>query len=270
MYLGVVPICEPTIGTSGGRPVLDYAVRMRRLPEDRMLDALVRRGRATPAMVEAVADRLAAFHAAAATGPGVDEHGAPAAVLANAAENFAQTRPFVGRSIDAEIWALIHWSTLEFLERRRALFERRVAAGRVRDGHGDLHAANVCLTEPIAIFDCIEFNDRFRCGDVAAEVAFLAMDLEYRGRADLAAAFTDRYVEVSGDRDIRDVLDFYLCYRAYVRGKVESLKLDEPGFSAEEYGMALTRARRYFDLAKSYGLSLTFGEGCGRGRYDLA
>lgn len=256
VYLGVMPIADTSVEPDGSRTVLDYAVRMRRLPDDRMLDVLLDRDEATITMVAALAERLADFHAHAATGPGVDEHGSPKAVWANAAESFRQTRPFIGRTLDAPTWAFIHWSSSRFLDENRALFERRVAEGRIRDGHGDLHAANVCMTEPIAIFDCIEFNDRFRCGDVAAEVAFLAMDLEYRGRADLAAAFTDRYVEVSGDPELRDVLDFYLCYRAYVRGKVESLKLDEPGFSTEEYGMALTRAWRYFDLAKRYAIRL--------------
>jgi aminoglycoside phosphotransferase family enzyme len=229
---------------------------MRRLPQDRMLDVVLERGAATITMMEALAERLTAFHGFAATGPGVDEYGSPAAVWANAVENFGQTRPFIGRTIDARTWALVRSSSQRFLEENLALFERRVAQGRIRDGHGDLHAANICMTEPIAIFDCIEFDDRSRCGDVAAEVAFLAMDLEYRGRADLATSFVDRYVEASGDRGLRDLLDFDICYRAYVRGKVESLKLDEPGFSAAEYGTTPTQARRSFDLARSYAIRL--------------
>jgi uncharacterized protein len=256
VYLGVMPISGESVKPDGSRTVLDYAVRMRRLPQDRMLDVLLDRGEATNSMMEALAERLADFHTFAATGPGIDEHGSPTAIWANAAENFRQTRPFLGRTLDARTWALVRWSSMRFLEENLELFKRRVARGRIRDGHGDLHAANICMTEPIAIFDCIEFNDRFRCGDVAAEVAFLAMDLEYRHRADLATAFVDRYVEVSGDHELRDVLDFYICYRAYVRGKVESLKLDEPGFSAEENGTALARARRYFDLSRSYAIRL--------------
>lgn len=256
VYLGVVPISDTSVEPEGSRTVLDYAVRMRRLPQNRMLDAVLARGEATVTMMAVLAARLADFHAHAATGPGVDEHGSPAAVWANSAESFRQARPFIGRTLDAPTWAFIHWSSLRFLEENLALFERRVAEGRIRDGHGDLHAANVCMTEPIAIFDCIEFNDRFRCGDVAAEVAFLAMDLEYRGRADLATSFVDRYVEASGDHGLRDLLDFYICYRAYVRGKVESLKLEEPGFSTEEHGTASTLARRYFDLAKNYAIRL--------------
>jgi aminoglycoside phosphotransferase family enzyme len=252
VYLGVLPIYAEKDSASGGRTVVDYAVQMRRLPDDRMLDVLLERDQVTAAEIEAIADLLAGFHATAATGPGIDEHGATAAVRANVAENTRQTRPFIGRTLDARAWELVSGACARFLERRTTLFERRMAEGRIRDGHGDLHASNVCLTEPIAIFDCIEFNDRFRYGDVAAEVAFLTMDLELNGRPDLASAFVDRYVSASGDDGLRDVLDFYLCYRAYVRGKVESLSLDEPGFSAEAYESATLRARRYFALAERY------------------
>lgn len=251
VYLGVVPVTEHYGQVELGGPgrVLDYAVWMRRLPEARMLDRLLERGEATARMVEAVADRLAAFHATAATGPGVDEYGTPEAVWGNAVENFDQTRPFIGRTIDARTWVLANWATRRFLDARRALFERRVAEGRVRDGHGDLHAASICMAEPLAIFDCIEFNDRFRCSDVAAEVAFLAMDLEFNDRRDLAATFVDRYLAASGDDELRELLPFYISYRAFVRGKVESFKLNEPEFTAEERAQATDRARRYFAVA---------------------
>ncbi|HYU17193.1 MAG TPA: hypothetical protein VEQ11_00695 [Chloroflexota bacterium] len=148
-------------------------------------------------------------------------------------------------------WNSARGATLRFLEVNRRLFERRVAEDRVRDGHGDLHAASVCMTEPIAIFECIEFNDRFRCGDVAAEVAFLAMDLEYNDRPDLGAAFVDQYVASSGDRELRQLLDFYVCYPACIRGKVESFKLAEAEFSPAERAEAQRRARRYFHLARA-------------------
>jgi len=251
IYLGVKPIPDPRREPEGSQRVLDFAVHMRRLPEDRMLDVLLRRGQATREMVEAVADKLAAFHAIAGTGPSVDQHGAPEAVSANVQENFTQTEPYIGRTIDQQSWRAIRGATLRFLEVNQRLFERRVAQGRIRDGHGDLHAASVCMTEPIAIFDCIEFNDRFRCGDVAAEVAFLAMDLEHNGRPDLGAVFVDRYVAASADRELRQLLDFYVCYRAYVRGKVESFKLDEGEFGLAERAEAQRRARRYFDLARA-------------------
>jgi aminoglycoside phosphotransferase family enzyme len=257
VYLGVRAVREsngrvkldpPDAAATGD--VLDYAVWMRRLPEDRMLDKLVADGSATVAMVQAVADQLATFHATAATGPGVDEFGAPDMLRANAEENFEQVRPFIGRSIDESTWTTIREATRRVLDRQGAQFEQRIAEGHIRDGHGDLHASNICMTDPVAIFDCIEFNDRFRYGDVASEVGFLAMDLEYSHRPDLARAFVDRYAEAGGDRVPRLVLDFYIAYRAYVRGKVESMKLDEPEIAEPEREAAQRDARRYFDLAR--------------------
>jgi predicted kinase len=108
----------------------------------------------------------------------------------------------------------------------------------------------VCVAgRRLYLFDCIEFNPRFRCADVAAEVAFLAMDLAHLGRADLASAFVDAYIAASGDAELRNLLDFYTCYRAYVRGKVLSFRLDEPELSRAETARIEAEASAYFNLA---------------------
>jgi aminoglycoside phosphotransferase family enzyme len=127
-----------------------------------------------------------------------------------------------------------------------------VAGGRIRDCHGDLHAAHICFTDGICIYDCVEFNDRFRYGDVASEVAFLAMDLDHYGRADLSRSFVKAYMDFSQDKELLRLLNFYKCYRAYVRGKVESFKLDDPYIAEEEKTRTLAIARKYFELAESY------------------
>ena len=91
---------------------------------------------------------------------------------------------------------------------------------------------SVCVMgRRLYLFDCIEFNARFRCADVAAEVAFLAMDLDHLARADLSHAFVDAYMHSTRDADLMTLLNFYKCYRAYVRGKVLSFRLDEPGLA---------------------------------------
>jgi predicted kinase len=137
-----------------------------------------------------------------------------------------------------------------FLERHRPFLERRLVEGRVRDGHGDLHAASICLENgSIRLFDSLQFAPHFRCADVAAEVAFLAMDLEHYGRTDLAWAFTDAYVRVSRDHDLLRLLDFYACYRAYVRGKVRSLRLAQSGNTAGDVIRITRESKAYFDLA---------------------
>ena len=255
VYLGVVEIVERDgrYRVSGpGRPV-EPAVWMRRLPEAGMLPRLLDEGAVDAALVRRIARRLARFHETAATGAGVDEYGALAMVRANWEENFAQTAPFVGRVVAANVHAAIAAYVERGLRENAALFERRIAKGRVREGHGDLHAANICVDgRRLELFDCLEFNRRFRCADVAAEVAFLAMDLDHYGRADLTAAFVDDYVRASGDAELLTLLDFYRCYRAYVRGKVLCLRLAEPGLSPAEEAAITGNARAYFDLAWAY------------------
>jgi uncharacterized protein len=137
-------------------------------------------------------------------------------------------------------------------EQNAWLFEKRVRGDKIRDCHGDLHSAHVCFVNDICIYDCIEFNDRFRYCDVAAEVAFLAMDLDYHGHPDLSKHFTNAYVKLAQDEELLKLLDFYKCYRAYVRGKVGSFKLDDPLVPEEEKAKDLATARRYFELAESY------------------
>ncbi|MEE8403103.1 MAG: hypothetical protein V3R93_05040, partial [Candidatus Hydrothermarchaeaceae archaeon] len=137
------------------------------------------------------------------------------------------------------------------------LFDERVKERRVRECHGDCHSGNIFLTDYATyIFDAIEFNRAFSCSDVAAEVAFLAMDLEFNGRADLKEAFVDRYVELSGDGGLLELLPFYMCYRAYVRSKVSSFRLGDPNIGEEEKGEAEKLTGEYFKLARVYAKEL--------------
>jgi len=255
VYHGVVHVVERDGAYWVGGPgrVVEPAVRMRRLPDSGMLPALLEQGAVGVPLVRRVARRLARFHAAAATGPGVDAWGTPDAVRANWEENFAQETPFVGRALPASCEARIEAYARDFLREHAAVLAERVATGRIRDGHGDLHCANICVEgRSLLLFDCLEFSPRYRCADVAADIAFLAMDLDRYGRADLAAAFVDAYIRAGGDQQLRRLLPFYMSYRAYVRGKVLSFRLNEQGIPAEEAQRALMEARQYFHLAWSY------------------
>lgn len=252
MYLGVVDVMdrEGSYFIGGAGRTVEPAVRMRRMPEEGMLPHLLERDAVSPALIRRIARRLARFHATATTGRGVNEHGSPPALASAWWQNFAQTQPYVGRTMAPEAFRHILAFVQSFLDDHASLLEQRVAGGRVRDGHGDLHAASICVEGGrLHFFDCIEFNVGFRCTDVAAEVAFLAMDLEHHGRADLAAAYVDAYVAASGDDELRQLLDFYECYRAFVRGKVTSFRLDQPGLDAESSARLTREAQSYFDLA---------------------
>jgi aminoglycoside phosphotransferase family enzyme/predicted kinase len=248
LYLGIANLVEQQDGhlffdleADAGEP----AVRMRRLPEAGMLPKLLERGVVDERLMSRIARQLANFHAMAPTGDGVDHYASVDAIQANWQENFAQTP-----GLEPELQTPIRKYVQDFLNRHSDLLERRTQQGRIRDGHGDLHAGSVCATRRrLYLFDCIEFNTRFRCADVAAEVAFLAMDLEHLGRADLGWAFVDAYVRASRDLDLLRLLDFYKCYRAFVRGKVLSFRLAELSLSSSAAAEILNDTRGYFDLA---------------------
>lgn len=252
IYLDVVAITQSGDLFSIGGPgeAVEYAVKMVRLPQDCTLDNLLKHGSVTPEMMARVSQKLAEFHRQAgiiSAGFGDLE-----TVRLNVAENVEETRKYVGDTISLETYERLKSHSLAFMEANAGLFEKRVRDGKVKDCHGDLHAAHVCFGDGVCIFDCIEFNDRFRYCDVASEIAFLAMDLDFHGASDLSRHFVDTYMELTGDRELRRLLGFYKCYRAYVRGKVESFKLDDPLIPAEEKGRILGAARRYFELADSY------------------
>jgi aminoglycoside phosphotransferase family enzyme len=254
VYLGVVPITQEgdTLSPEGNGIEVEYAVKMRRLPQDRLMDSLLQQKRVTPEMVAGVAAKLAGFHEGARIGSELASTGDLDNVARNTEENFAQTEDYVNLTITPRQFECIRRYTHAFQDSRARLFSERVENGRIRDCHGDLHAAHICFSEGLCIFDCIEFNDRFRYIDVASEIAFLAMDLDFHERPDLSHHFVNEYVKASGDAQSLELLDFYKCYRAYVRGKVEGFKLNDPHVSEEEKSRTLAVARRYFELADSY------------------
>ena len=253
-YLAVVPIVEEKGGLriEGQGKAIEYAVKMKQLPQDRMMDVLLPRGQVTLEMVARVAEKLISFHQKAETNQKIAAFGRLDVVRQNTDENFAQTKKYIGSSITAEEYQHIRNYTDNFIDSNASLFDKRVREGRIRDCHGDLHASHVCFIDDICIYDCIEFNDRFRYSDVASEIAFLAMDLDRYQQPGISRHLVNTYVGLSHDEELLKLLDFYKCYRAYVRGKVESFKLDDPYIPEEEKAKVLTVARSYFELAKSY------------------
>ena len=254
VYLGVIAISRRRgkISIGGNGEAMEYAVKMRRLPQERMMDVLLTRDQVSLNMLAGLAGKLARFHRGAETNEKINAFGSRDTISQNTEENFSQTQKYIGKTITGKQFQQIRDYTNSFIRERAPLFQKRIKDGRIRDCHGDLHAAHICFTDDICIYDCIEFNDRFRYGDVSAEVAFLAMDLDHYGRADLGRHFVNSYTAQSQDEDLTGLLVFYKCYRAYVRGKVESFKLDDPYISQEERGKAQARAGSYFDLAYSY------------------
>ncbi len=253
VYLGVVPVRRAADGhtLAGGGPTVDWAVHMRRLPDAASAAARLAGGTLGAAALEEVARLLADFLRAASPAPAF---GTVAALATNVGENFTQTRPLRGRLIPAPTFDEVEAFQRRMLARDAHLFGARIEAGRIRDGHGDVRLEHVYFlgrrARPV-IIDAIEFNERFRCGDTAGEIAFPAMELEAAGRSDLAAGLVARFAEASDDFDLYGVLDFYLSYRAWVRGKVAGFLAVDPGTAPEARAAKEAEARRCFALARS-------------------
>ena len=257
VYLGVVSITPG--GTSGYRigaagNAVEYAVKMRRVPAARMMPALLDRGAVTPDDIRAIARVMAEFHRASASDREIARFGRVDAVQQNIHDNFDQTRRFIGRTLRRDQFDAIAAYVDAFLREQRDLIDRRADEGRVRDCHGDLRSDSIVIGEDgqICVMDRIEFSDRLRFGDVADDMAFLSMDLEFRGRRDLADELVAAYLGEANDETLPLVWSLYRCYRAYVRGKVDSLLLDEPDVPDDERERASGRATAYFDLAYRY------------------
>jgi aminoglycoside phosphotransferase family enzyme len=254
IYLDVLPIYETEgyysfIKNRKGRPV-EFAVRMRRIPMECLLFNLIANGRPLYRDLEAVGRTLALFHDSIRPYKG-KRFGGFETILAATEDNFEQIKHFCGITINKKTFETIVTYTTNFLEKNKIEFSRRKQNGFIREGHGDLHCQHICLEHPPVIFDCIEFNDSFRIIDVLQDIAFLFMDLEYRGRFDLTSClFKSYFADLQKVQD-EDLLRFYKVYRAVVRGKVESLTAVNV---TEVHGQELAKlkATNYFYLADYY------------------
>ncbi|WP_448588520.1 gluconokinase [Thermocrinis sp.] len=250
VYVGVVPVVKEKetylLDTEG--EVVEYAVKMRRIPEDRLMKNML--NTIGLKQLKELSLHLWSFHQRAERR---DEFGRLEVMKFNTDENFYQTEKYIGITIEEEDFLFIKERTEEFYKRYAHLFEKRTKEGRIRDGHGDIRLEHVAfLDEGVCIFDCIEFNERFRCGDVINDMCFLSMELEFYGREDLAKIYEEEYRKLSQDPEFELFLPFFKCYRAYVRGKVESFMLDDPNLPESIKEDHQRRAKALFKLSKKY------------------
>jgi len=241
----------PRIGAAG--PVLEYAVRMRQFPQNALAERMLRRRAFGAQQIDHLARTVAEFHARAPAATPATRLGTPAAIYAAAMQNFSQLRTgLAGTVASGQLHALSRWTRTEHAA-TSPLFALRRRRGHVRECHGDLHLGNIAVIDGRPTpFDCIEFNAALRWIDVLSEVAFLLMDLEDHGRADLAARFLNRYLEETGDYEGIAVLRYYLVYRALVRAKVGVLRGRQPGASTAERKRLAWRTGDYLALAHGY------------------
>ncbi len=253
MYLEVVPINKSdAIRIKGKGKTIEYAVKMKRMPEENMMSRLLEKNLVEEGLVDIIAKIIAEFHSKIETSRKISEFQIDPIVGINWRENFDQTGEFIGKTIVKRTFDFIRERVENFMRQNRSIFEKRMEEGKVRDCHGDMHSGNIFVTDRIYIFDAIEFNDRISYSDIAADVGFLAMDLDFRERPDLSTFFVKKYIKYSGDQELMKLLPFYKCYRAYVRGKVIGFKLKDPHIGKKEKELAEREAKAYFKLAANY------------------
>jgi aminoglycoside phosphotransferase family enzyme len=219
VYLGVADV----VGPDGN--VCDHLVVMRRMPDDRRLSTLVRSGAAVNDHLRQVARVVASFHSTAETSAEIASSSRAAAIRAKWEATFRTVQPHVGAILVPDVEERIRGLARRFLDGRAALFDQRIAEGKVLDGHGDLLADDIfCLDDGPRILDCVEFDDQIRYGDVLADTCFLAMDLERLGAPNLGERFLSWYRELSAETYPFTLAHHYVAFRAHIRAMVACLR----------------------------------------------
>ena len=264
VYLDVIAVAGPD-----GRSY-EHGVLMRRMPEELRLSTMIGNGVHVDDHLNAVARLIARFHASAKRSPQIAAEGVAVGLRRRWTNNLRESEQYRGKLLAEPLYERIAELALRYIDGRVPLLAERAAAGLVVDGHGDLLAEDIfCLPDYPRVLDCLEFDDRLRWLDVLDDVAFLAMDVEYLGRPDLAAQFLSSYIEYSGTPDVSTLRHHYIAYRAFVRAKVMCIQ------AAQGRQDAVTEIDRYARLALGHleagevGLTLV-GGAPGTGKTTLA
>lgn len=254
LYLEVIPVTgtpdAPQLGGEG--EVIEYALKMRQFPQNGLFSTLQANGELTAAHIDEMARQIGNFHTTAPVVTAEHDLGSPDSVMAPVLQNFEQIRPLISEKADLlQLDALQEWAETSF-NRLKPLLKQRKAEGFIRECHGDIHLGNIALIDnKVVIFDCVEFNEPFRMTDVYADIGFLAMDLEDRGLKSLSRRLISQYLEITGDYQGLELLNFYKAYRALVRAKVALFSLPADADPVQR-GTTLRQYRNYANLAESY------------------
>ncbi len=255
LYVDVVAITgtpEAPHLNGDGEP-FEYAVRMRQFDQSQLFDHLQDEGSLTVSHIDELGQIVADFHTSVPAATADSPMGTPEAVFAPMDQNFEQIRPLLDDpSLLAQLEALAGWTRSTF-ERLEPLLARRHEQGAIRECHGDLHLGNIALYDgKVTIFDCIEFNETFRWIDTVDDLAFLLMDLEFRGQEPFAARLLNTYLERTGDFQALPLIRFYKAYRAMVRAKIALLTMVDANTATADKAVLMQRYRDYAQLAEDY------------------
>jgi uncharacterized protein len=238
---------------NGSGEIIDYAVQMREFPQEYIMKEVLKRGELTDFQLTVLGDMLAKHYKTAETNKYIASFGDFNHIKESIDENFEQILKKVGKVISKKRYDFIVEKTNDFLEEHKDLFEKRRKEGYVRELHGDLHSGNIVLWERVHIFDAIEFNERFKYMDIISDFSFLLMDLDHYDAEIHAKKLLDRYIQKSKDYDALKLVNFYKCYRAFVRGKVLSFmhnKEKAQEYFNQAYAYASMMEYRYPDFKK--------------------
>jgi len=256
IYVGVSKITKEPDGSlkvDGEGEVVEYAVKMNQVDPESTMDKRLAAGKVTEENIKVLAKKIYEFHKIAPTSEEISQYGNVETIQYNWDENFEQTEDYKELLIGSEDFSYIKQKVNIFIKNNKELFASRVSKNKIKHCHGDFHPSNVFMTdEDSQIFDGIVFNKRFPCSDVIAEIAFMTMDLDFHGKEELAKIFLQEYISLSGDEDIERLIDFYNCYRSYIRGKISAFTYDDQNISMEEKEEMKQKAHKYFKLSKHY------------------
>lgn len=240
-----------------GEGIIDFALKMVRLKDETILENLIKADSLSPEMMTIVTGRIFFFHKDAPTDVKISSFGEVGKVRLNFEDSFDTVENHIGTTISKERFNNLRGLQKEFFDSNGDLFKSRVDGGFIRECHGDMHSGNISIGRGktdgvINIFDCIEFNERFRYIDVVSDLAFLLMDLDFLNRKDLSKLVEDKYFKLSGDEQGRKLLNIYKAYRAFVRGKIEGLTAVDDNINDDKKLEARLKAVHYFDLCEDY------------------
>jgi uncharacterized protein len=255
LYLGVVAMTRSgdQFAIEGAGEAVEYAVKMQQFPQETLLSEMFDHGSLDEALIVTLAKELARFHGKSDSNDHIRTYGTVAAIRQAFDENYSQSVGYIDRAQTQAQWDATKAYSDGIFDSSGDLFESRVTADKIRECHGDIHLRNVAYWQgEMLLFDCIEFNEPFRFVDTMYDLAFVCMDLDARGRSDYANLLLNTYLEQTGDYEGVQVLPLYLSRQAYVRAKVTSFLLDDPGIPEAVKVTSAKTAADYYRLAYDY------------------
>ncbi len=237
---------------------VDYVLKMKRIPDEDFLSSRIAENKIGIESARKIGKQIAEkFKSIDTPFEQAQEFGGFELIRQNCEENFEQTEKYSKNLIDGRKFEFIKKSTLNFIKKNEELFKKRVENGFVKDGHGDLRAEHVYFAgEQIGLIDCIEFNKRFRYNDVVSDFVFLCMELDFSNQIDISDAFLEGFFDVFNDEDSRKLVNFYKCYRAFVRAKVTCFLLEEKGKDWEFYEDKKKELDKLIDMSLLYAVNM--------------